>query len=524
MADRRLRFTVQDDQGVSHPGELVIVRAWRPDLELNPNVACTIVLAQQPLAADSPPPGASNVVVCAPARPVRLPAAVAEAAVAYQAGGAPAAPPLRLSRQALAAYAGGALLAAQPLSVGSREVFGEGARSPRLEPLIQDLLAASRRADACWRELDRLLSWPHPPAQAARPERLRARLREALLRMPPTWPDLPGRDVIPRLHDIAAGAPPETVAASPAALADDVASLRCFTERPEAAEELAAMRAYLEGADPGPQLRRLLVDHATTRQRLSFVTLLSEPHQLDGMRAAYEIFRADYIATYLEHHGRYWRAFARFRIVLDEAALTAQALARLNTLRALGRPVGEPALDAYERLARDRRACGVRELESTLRERPDCPDCQITMEDGVPSEEGEELRRRLGAALARQQARLASEAVRRILARGGEPIERFLQIVQASDLAGLAQVLDDKLLAFLRDLLAQPVSPAPLALDLLQELVRAHPTVSEEQVEAVTQTLRQLLSELLTSQRVADPSQPAAVRLASVLPPPPPPP
>ena len=49
---------------------------------------------------------------------------------------------------------------------------------------------------------------------------------------------------------------------------------------------------------------------------------------------------------------------------------------------------------------------------------------------------------------------LSSEAVRQILAaEKGERLERFLQVVQASDLTGLANVLDDELLAFLRELL-----------------------------------------------------------------------
>lgn len=523
MADRRLPFTAQDDEGVPRQGEVLIVRAWRPDLELSPSAAFTIVLAEQPLAPGSPLPGAPNVIVCAPASPVRLPSAVAGA------GDAAAAPPLRLSRRALNAYADGTLLASHPLSITAREVFSEGVPCPRLDSLAQDILAASRRAERYWQAMDGILSWPHPPARLVRPERLRARLRDALQRAPPIQrgaPGAPGRgpvwaDAIGRLSEIAAGAAPETVTPFPAALADDVAFVRCLTERSEAVSDLATMRAYLEGANPGPRLRALLVDHAATREQLSFVTLLSEPHRLDGMRAAFETFRGDYVRAYVGHHDRHWQAFARLRTALDEAALAAQALARLNTLRALGRPVGRAELAAYERLTHRQSVCSRRDLESTLRERPTCPDCNVTMEDSVPSEEAQEVLRRLQAALARQQARLASEAVRRILARGGERLEQFLQIVQASDLAGLAQVLDDDLLAFLRELLSEPVSPTPEALDLFEELARAYPTVSEEQVDAVIRTLRQLLTQQLASQRAADPSRAAAFRLASVPPPPP---
>ena len=78
--------------------------------------------------------------------------------------------------------------------------------------------------------------------------------------------------------------------------------------------------------------------------------------------------------------------------------------------------------------------------------------------------------------------------------------------------------LDDELLAFLGELLAQPVSPTPEALDLFEHLARAYPIVSEEQVEAVIETLRQLLTEQLASQRASDPSRPAAFHLASVPP------
>ncbi len=522
MAERRLPFTVTDDEGASHRGELLIVRAWQPDLELSPDTDFTIVLAEQPLAPDSPPPASGNVVICAPATQVRLPAAVAEAAVAYEAGDAPAALPLRLPRPALAAYADGTLLAARPLSISPREVFGEGASYPRLEPLIHDLLAASQLAEACWRELDRILSSPRPPAQVSRPERLRARLSDALGRLPAAEHGAPGTDAISRLRDIAAGAAPELVAASAAALADDVAFLRCLMEQPEAAAELAVMRTYLAGAKPGPQAGRLAGDLAFVREQLSFTSLLSQPHRLESLRATFTLFRSDYARAYAAHHERYWRAFAHLHNLLDEAAPLAQALARLNTLRSLGQPVGQEALAAYERLTHGQRTCPAPDLDSTLQEQPLCPDCWITMETGVPSQETEEVLHRLQKALALQQARLSSEAVRRILARGGERIEQFLQIVQASDLTGLTQVLDEELLAFLLELLAQPVAPAPAALELLQELVRAHPSVSEEQVEEVTQTLRQLLIEMLESQRAADPSHQAAISLASALPRPPP--
>ncbi len=518
MADRRFPLTVTDDEGVSRQGEVCIVRAWRPGVATSPHASFTIVLAQEPLSSDCPPPDTPNVVVCAPACPVRLTAAIAEAAVAYDAIEVPSAVPLRLPRRALDAYAGGMLVASHVLPITAREVFADGVPGARLHSLACYLLAALRRADRCWEALDRILSWPDPSSPLAQPRRVRTRLREAL-RVAILPPSAPGPDALERLSLIADGAEPESVAPSPAVLAEDAAYLRCRLERPEAADELAAMRTYVESARPGTSSVDLAADHAFTREQLSFVTLLEQPHQLDGLRATFEMFRGEYARAYARHHRAYWQASARLHSALEDARPAARALAALNTLRALGRPLGQEALAQYQRLAQARGACDEPALDAAVRERPACPGCGITMDDAVPTGAAEDVVRRLSAALSRQQARLASEAIRRILARGGERLEQFLQIVQAADVAGLARVLDDDMLTFLGELLAQPLSPTPEAQELFEELARAHPVVSKGQVDDVANTLRRLLSEQLESRGTADPSRPAAFPLASESPP-----
>ncbi|MCH8993904.1 MAG: hypothetical protein IH959_02940 [Chloroflexi bacterium] len=514
MAERRLPFAAEDAEGARHQGELVIVPAWRAELELSPSAAFTIVLSQNPLDPDSQAPAAPNVIVCAPASRIRIPSAVAETTAAYGADTA-AETPLRLSQQALEAYANGMLLAARPLSINARQVFGEG--SP-LDSLAQELLAGLRSAERYWQTLDEILSWPHPPAQAPRAERLRGRLQHTLDRASQLPPG-PKPDAARRLSEIAAGAAPETVATSAAELREDVALVRCLAERREGVAEVAAMRAYLEDARPADQTGGLIGDHAFVREQLSFASLLEGPHQLESLRATFEMFRDDYALAYAQHHVRYWQAFARLRTVLDEADPIVQALARLNTLPALGLPVGTEALAEYERLMTLRAVCSQAVLPATLENHASCAECEITMADGVPTEEAEEVLHRLQIALARQQARLASEAVRRVLARGGERLDQFLQIVQASDLGGLTQVLDDNLLAFLHELLAEPVTATPEALGLFEELARTYPVISEEQVDAVLQTLRQLLTEQLAAQRETDPSRAASFRLAADPPP-----
>ena len=503
---------------MSHRGELIILHRWRPDLEPQPGAAFTIVLSEEPIQEAGGAAQEPNMVVCAPACRVRLPAAIAEAAVAYGTDG-PAAPPLRLPRRAIDAYAGGRLLAALPLAVTAQEVFGNGARTPRFDSLARELVAANQRTERYWQALDAALSWPDPPARVVRPERVRAGLQHALGRAPRVSEDSPGANAIERLHKISADAPPDTVASSPGTLAEDVAFLRSLTEQPEAALELATMRAYLDGAPPGRDNADLAADHAFTREQLSFLTLLEQPHQADSLRATFEMFRAGYLGAYVNHHHAYWKDVSRLRAALDAALPAAQALARLNTLRALGPPLGEAELTAYERVACQPSACSAHGLASALHERPVCTECNLTLEDSPPNEDVARVLSGLRAALAHQQARLASEAVRRILARGGERLGQFLQVVQASDLAGLSQVLDDDLVSFLQELLSEPAAPTPEALGVFDALVRAYPVVSEEQIDALLDMLRQLLLEQLAARRTAEPAEEPAFRLASLPPP-----
>lgn len=496
---------MRDDDGIGRRGEIVIVRAWRPDLEPDPDAAFTIVLAQQPLdGADAPP--AANLAVCAPATAVRLPALAGETAAAYD--GAPPSP--RLPATARAAYAAGTLLAAGPLPVTAAQVFGRNSGPPRLEALAAALLSLRRRDDRAWQDLAAVLFWPDDPPAQRRDDKVRARLDALLERAAARGAAAPTAAALERLGQLAhGGSPPAEVRA-----AGDAALLRCLIEHREAAEALLALRSYLDGIAAVPAAA-LAVDLAFTREQLSFVTLLQQPHQIESLRGTFDVFRARYASAYAKRHETYWRDAARLRDELEAARPSAVALERLNTLRALGRPVGAAALAAYEQLAAAPIACDAGDLAATLCDHPHCPECDLALDAAVPTAEVQRALRGIAAALQRQQSRLAGEAVRRILGRGGERIEQFLRIVQASDLAGLARVLDDDLLGFLRELLAEPVAPTADALDLLEQLARAYPVVREDQIDEVVRALRRLLREHLAAQRDGDPARPPAVRLAS---------
>jgi hypothetical protein len=453
VAERRFSFSVLDDNGTPHEGELIIAPRWHPDIALRADAAFAVVLVETPLDAGAQPAEA-GIIVCAPAVPARLAATIAEGRVECDAGRPP---PIRLPKPTREAYAAGRLYAPHALVTTVRDVFDRA--EPRLELLAREAMTHARAAQRYWETIEAVIAREGDRPKQSRAARTRERLRALLASAPALDEAATGADAIARLRRITDGEAPGEVSPSPAELREDVAFLRCLIERPDEAHELAELRAYLDGATPNAA-PDLASDHALVRERLSFATLLEAPHQLPSLRAVFDHYRDQYASAYAMHHAAYWSAWERLLGNLHDAEAAAQALGRLNTLAELGAPVGEEALAAYQGLLRDTAACSGNGLTGALRARPRCPDCAISLTDAPPEAEVAAALRGLERGLEQQQARLAGEAVRRILARAGEQrIDRFLQVVQASDLGGLATVLDDDLLAFLRELLAEPASP-----------------------------------------------------------------
>lgn len=507
MEERRFSLAVAGAQGQPETGRIVIASSWRPEMSRGePDSAFTIVLLSEPPAAAVPPPSSPTVAVCVPARRVR---AVREVRAAYRAGREADAKALRLPRAAMAAYAGGHILAAGTIEVLPRDIFGADPARARLYLLAEALLKCrlkeeeGEELDSYWRALRSglvaPLSWETAAEGSQSLARLRALVRRAE-RAAPSPMAAPVTEALERLRDVAAG--PTHFAArytSPPDLAEDVLLCRCLERGIEGVQELAELRAYVIDAMPPPGPSELAADRIMTLEQLSFATLLAEPDRLAGMHSIFEVFREAYRKAYLAHHRRCGESAARLHALLEEVEPVAQALARLNTLSALGTPVGRTALSAYRRLLAKTKVCSSgKELASQLLQRPLCSGCGLTLADSPPEEIAQEAVRGLMRALARQQARLASEAVRQILARrGGERIERFIQVVQASDLTGLVNVLDDALLDFLSELLA----PAAVSTDVLEELSRLFPSVEEKNLDTAVEEFRRLLEAALEAQR-----------------------
>jgi hypothetical protein len=332
----------------------------------------------------------------------------------------------------------------------------------------------------------------------------------------------PARRALERLTAVARSPALGAVAdlyTGPLALAEDIFFARCLLRDSPAALELAAMRDFLARAVVPERLSDLAMDRTVSLEQISSATLWAEPHRLDSMRATFDYFRGRFRTALLTHHTGYWREMRRLRLSLEDSEGTVRALAGLNSLEQLGRPLGEDALAQQGRLLAAVQDCPlVERLEQALGTATSCPACGLTLADGPPSGEVDAVLRRLSRALGQQMTRLSSEAVHRILARArGERMEQFLEVVQASDLAGLASVLDDELLEFLRDLLSGEPATAgqrgPAQPPILERLRRAFPVVGEGEVEAATEVFRRLLQQTLAEQRRARPDHTPVVRL-----------
>ena len=335
--------------------------------------------------------------------------------------------------------------------------------------------------------------------EAAPPLRLLGRrLAAALAGVPPAARQEPHLlPALSRLEALAAAPDPEAFLLAcrpyqdPWALLEEVALLRLAAASPADAAALAAMRRYLDGAALPEAHAELAVDRTLVLEQLSPEAVQAEPHRLAGIRAAFDLFRSRYHRLYVEHHRRYHEALAGLRERLAAAGPQVEALARLNGLAELGPPLGAAALRGYARRLAEAVPCPQ---PGPPEDEPRCPACRLPLDAVPPLEAAERDLARLHAALAQQLRRLSRRAVRRVLDREGHArLDQLLQAARASDLAGLAALLDDDLTAFLRDFLREP-SPDP---GVLAGLAAAHPEVTEQDVDAAVETFRRLLRSAL---------------------------
>lgn len=269
---------------------------------------------------------------------------------------------------------------------------------------------------------------------------------------------------------------------------------RCLSRDAGAGLALLQARRYLEEALVPASFRDLSTDRQAVLDATTFASLWAEAGRLGWLLDTTGIWRREYAGVYTGRHTAFNASLSGLSERVDALAQQAAALERLNGLRRLGPPLAVAAVAHFHDLER-LFACTVEaeRLAEALATAPTCPECAFRLGDEAPSADARRVRQAIERGLAGQQTRLAQRVVSRLLARpihtGEERLARFIQVVQASDVSGLALVLDDALVDFLRDLLE---SPAPSD-GVLDRLARSFPEVTPANIEAAVSEFRRLV-------------------------------
>jgi hypothetical protein len=218
--------------------------------------------------------------------------------------------------------------------------------------------------------------------------------------------------------------------------------------------------------------------------------------RIEGSLSLIRLWRQEYARVYEAAHETYHAAVVQIFEQMEELHSASSALRRLNGLRRLGPPLASAALTQHQELERLLPCPATRaQLDAFLADAPFCGECGFRIGQIAPAVEAQRITTALQRGLAGQQTRLARRVIGRLLALPAEEpearLQRFIEVVQASDLNGLAGVLDDELIGFLDDLLAGHDGHE----GVLQQLARRYPEISAGEIDAVVEEFRRLLTD-----------------------------
>ena len=217
------------------------------------------------------------------------------------------------------------------------------------------------------------------------------------------------------------------------------------------APAITRARDYLDEMTFGREHRDLQLQREALVGRIALDSLTVNPALWSSIREGYQALRRRYTAAYVSHHHRYRQEAIELGHRLERWRPQVEALARFNEVPELGGPFETDVPRRFVDLADSTKTCPVGDADLSLEEAPHCRACMVRLSDEVPKGEAELLCRAAKRAMQEYNRRLSSRGVREILAHPArEPLDKFINLVQVSDLSALANVLDDDVVEFLR--------------------------------------------------------------------------
>lgn len=247
---------------------------------------------------------------------------------------------------------------------------------------------------------------------------------------------------------------------TPVVFAATMALWQAWSDAETDAPALVAAAAWIDAATIDESSFDTYTERQVLSERLNNPRLLTSPHEWAALAESVRLFQHRYAVAYLRDHREYHTQVGALAHAVEAAWRKAHALERLNTVAALGEPTGFGLPALADEMRNAVAACGTEREIADIETTPMCPSCGMHLGATPPTAEVNQLVAYVDEALGEQNRRLASAIAQRVLNRPGvDQIDRFIQVVQVSDLSGLAHVLDDAVVGFITDLLDQPQDP-----------------------------------------------------------------
>ncbi len=219
---------------------------------------------------------------------------------------------------------------------------------------------------------------------------------------------------------------------------------------------LVAAVGFLNQAVVPASMSDLSTEREALAAQLYDQALQMAPQRWAELAEASGGFRRRFADAYVRHHEDYHARMSLLGHRLLSMQLRAPALEMLNTVEELGPAVADNLPPLVEEMYNSVGACNFALRSADVTDIAACPRCGITLESEPPELEAEQVDGHVRDALQTQNQRLSRAVIHRLLERtDGERLDRFVQAVQASDLNGLALVMDAELIAFVRALLRE---------------------------------------------------------------------
>ncbi|MFQ6028379.1 MAG: DUF6079 family protein [Dehalococcoidia bacterium] len=224
------------------------------------------------------------------------------------------------------------------------------------------------------------------------------------------------------------------------------------------ANDIEKTWSYLQRAAVPDSLAQLSIEKQAVQAAVFQGTLLYLAQNWDALSHQISRFRTNYAVAYREHHEQQRQVLANYRRSFEEARLKLRALELLNTLEELGEKIGLGLRSELEALASALDSCSIEPQDLKLEDDPHCLSCVLTLDQSLSTASLSGKLAEIDATLAEKNRALSNLVVERILtrSRGINPrIQRFIAVVQASDLSALSNTISPDLVRFIRGMLRQ---------------------------------------------------------------------